>query len=216
MSGKRDKENILFLITGLILLISEAWKQYMLAYVLKTGARQWSYIPFQLCSLPMYLCILIWIFRKHGFREHCLNFLSDFSLLSGMAAFLDSSGMHYGYALLTVHSFIWHIAIIAIGLYSGLILRKRSVGDFLPAAGIYLAGCMLAEAVNFIFDSRGAVNMFYINPHYYMEQIVFRSLLGILPNNWVILIYILVTVLGAFLVHLCWMGADRMRKAVKA
>ncbi len=213
MSGDRNKENLLYLVTGIILLSSEIWKQYVLAFVMRIGPEQWSYLPFQLCSLPMYLCILVWAFRDRPLRQHLLIFLSDFSLLSGLIAFLDTSGMHYGYVPLTVHSYLWHLAIAGVGIYSGLLTRDRTVRSFLPAAGIYLVCCGIAELINFSFDSRGIVNMFYINPHYYMNQIVFSSMLKFLPNRAVILIYIFMTMLGAFLIHLFWLLAgSRVRK----
>ncbi len=204
MSGDRNKENLLYLIMGLGLLASEIWKQWALARVLQIGAEQWSYLPFQLCSLPMYLCILIFLFRNSPARQHLQIFLSDFSLLSGLIAFLDTSGMHYGYLPLTVHSYLWHIAIAGIGIWSGLLTRKRTIRSFFPAAGIYLLCCGIAEVINLSFDSRGIVNMFYINPHYYMNQIVFSSMLNYLPNQAVILIYIFMTMLGAFVFHLLW------------
>lgn len=197
---------------GILLTASEIWKQLILTFLLNDGAYQWSFIPFQLCSLPMYLCIMIYIFRNTGLRRVLIIFLSDFSLMSGIIAFLDTSGMHYGYAPLTVHSYLWHIAIAAAGLYSGIISMRRSMREFLPAAALYLASCGVAELINLSFDRYGVVDMFYINPHYYINQIVFSSMTEFLPNNAVIAIYILTAGLGAFIVHICWMTAFKLSR----
>ena len=202
---KKRCEDRVYLVTGLLLLASEIWKQLVLTFVVGNGTYQWSFIPFQLCSVPMYICLLIWVFRNTGFRQAGITFLADFAFLSGLIVFLDTTGMHYGYAPLTLHSYLWHFVIAGLGVYSGLAERDRSAAAFLPAAGIYLACCAAAEVINLGLDRFGPVNMFYINPHYYMNQIVFSSMLGVLSNNAVIAVYIAMTVAGAFLVHLLWM-----------
>ncbi len=53
--------------------------------------------------------------------------------------------------------------------------------------------------------------MFYINPHYEMNQIVFASMRSVLPNQAVIAVYIFMTVFGALLIHLFWMGIGTLR-----
>lgn len=43
----------------------------------------------------------------------------DIGLLSGIGAFLDTSGMHYPLPFLTCHSYLWHILLITIGIICG-------------------------------------------------------------------------------------------------
>ena len=283
-SNRTEKHSRLYLAIGLLLMLSELWKQYTLTFVLNDGAYQWSYIPFQLCSLPMYLCLFIGITgrvsavcrekqnsktealcaagtgmcglirttklretrtmtvnsgcsniqisnagqRIIAIRRACMVFLADYSLMSGIVTFLDTSGLHYGYAPLTVHSYLWHIAIAGIGVYSGLLLsagEKHSMSgpdiksheasnssrsdrltlhDFRHATYIFAGCCVIAEIINLSFDQYGIVNMFYINPHYYVSQIVFNELAHVIPNNFVILLYILCIITAAFIVHLMW------------
>lgn len=47
-----------------------------------------------------------------------------YTLLSGMMAFADTSGMHYPLIILTVHSYVWHILLILIGTASGIIYLR--------------------------------------------------------------------------------------------
>ena len=184
-------------------------------------------------------------------REAMIGFLADYSLMSGLVTFLDTTGLHYGYAPLTIHSYLWHVTIACIGAFSGILLhyrekytdknaffghgsekqgllhkaseeapraktkerkrdiRGRSLGDFVPETLIFLTGCITAEIINLSFDKYGVVDMFYINPHYYLNQIVFNDLTRIIPNNAVIVLYILCVIAAAFLVHLGWMLFDR-------
>ena len=203
------REQRTFLAAGSVMLVSEIWKQLCLTFVLYDGVYQWSFFPFQLCSVPMYIALILGFAGKGRLRDSLLSFLSDFSLLSGTIVLLDTSGMHYGYAPLTVHSYLWHAGLVILGLYAGTRSRDKGGKAFAGAVLIYLFCCSLAELINFSFDRYGIVNMFYINPHYYMVQIGFRSLLRFLPNRAVIAVYIVFTILGAGVLHLIW---RRVRK----
>ena len=205
------REDLQLLTAGLLLLCAELWKQYVLTFRIGGGAYQWWYFPFQLCSVPMYLCVLIPFCRKRKLREAMLTFLADFSVLSGLIAFLDTSGMMYSYAPLTVMSWLWHFGIAGIGILCGLRHGGKGLKAFPPAAGIYLICCLIAEVINLSFDRLGVINMFYINPHYEMNQIVFASMRSVLSNQAVIAVYIFMTVFGAFLLHLFWMGIGILR-----
>ena len=44
-------------ICGLVLAVSELYKQGFLYFVAGQGRYNWWYFPFQLCSVPMYLCL---------------------------------------------------------------------------------------------------------------------------------------------------------------
>ncbi len=204
MSGCRR----FFLAAGCLMLLSEIWKQYALYTRLYGRVFLW-YLPFQLCSIPMYLCILLGIFwDRQQPRQALLCFLSTYTLLSGIMVFLDTSGMHYGYAPLTVHSFLWHFLLIGLGICAGIIQsREREIPKarpFLVATGIFLLCCGIAEALNLALDRYDVINMFYINPHYPMEQLVYREMLTVLPNGTVILIYIGTIILGAGIIDRIW------------
>lgn len=202
---KLARQDRFYLVSGLLLALSEIWKQLTLTFVIGGGSYQWSFIPFQLCSMPMYICLMIYAFRKTRFRRMGMMFLSDYSLMSGAAAFLDTSGMHYELPLLTLHSYLWHISIVVIGICSGIAIGRRELREYTAPAGIFLACCGAAELINLSFDRFGVVNMFYINPHYYINQIVFSDLRDILPNNVLIVLYIFAAMLAALLVHAGWM-----------
>ena len=129
-----NRERRVFLTTGILLLASEIWKQYCLTFVLNGGVYQWWYFPFQLCSVPMYLCLMPGFLKGGALRDGALSFLADYTLLSGVIVFLDTSGMHYGYAPLTAHSYLWHFALIGLGIYAGT--RRRAV----PCLLLYRGG----------------------------------------------------------------------------
>lgn len=187
------------------MLISEIWKQYCLTYIINNGTYNWWYFPFQLCSIPMYVCLVFPWCRSSKIRGLLLAFLMDFGLLGGIFTFFDTSGMYYRYFPLTFHSFAWHILLIFLGIRAGLSKESdRSKQGFLRCACLFLACCLIATLINFLFHPYGQINMFYISPYYSMGQVVFRDIARLLGNNEGILIYIASIITGAGILHLLW------------
>ena len=107
---------------GFLMLASEIWKQWTLTFVLNKGIYSWWHFPFQLCSIPMYVCLSIGLLSSARISRHLpaylqaradrlcsllAAFLMDFGLLGGIFVFFDTSGMHYEYLPLTIHSYAY-------------------------------------------------------------------------------------------------------------
>lgn len=199
-----------FKCAGLIMAISELWKQLYLTYFLNHGTYNWWYFPFQLCSIPMYVLLALPFVRSDTIRRILLSFLMCFGLLGGVAVFADTSGLHYPAAVLTVHSYAWHILLILLGIAAGIVFiieetpLRRRLFSFLGACGLYLFCCVIASLINYICTPLGEINMFYINPRYRMNQVVFCRLVPFIGNTAAILVYICATILGAFLLAVLW------------
>lgn len=200
-----DRQRRFFLACGILMLASEIWKQWQLAFLLGGGHYNWWYFPFQLCSIPMYLCLFIGLPPSRKYTPACLTFLMDYGLLSGIFTFFDTTGMHYGYAPLTIHSYLWHILLIFLGLCAGL--GKNA--DYTPSGYkkstcLYLACAFIATLCNLAFHSFGDINMFYISPYYHMKQKVFIHIAAALGDGPGIAVYILSIMAGAWLMHRFW------------
>lgn len=215
----------IYFLCGVFMLSTEIWKQLLLTFSVGAGRYNLWYLPFQLCSMPMYVLLAYPWFRREKIRRALLCFLMCYCLLGGTAAFADTSGMHYAVPALTVHSYLWHVLLILIGIGSGILYARKYAGfpeirgkilfsrrlasslharPFLHATALYLICCGIAEILNLALDPYGNINMFYINPDYEMRQVVFCRLVPLLGNGGAILLYIAATVLGAFLLFLLW------------
>ena len=214
----RTHARTVFLITGLLMLISEIWKQLCLTFLLNGGSYQWAFFPFQLCSVSMYACILLFFCWGTESGNVLHVFIKDFILLAGILAFCDTTGFReYEYLPLVVHSYCWHFLMVAVAVFAGIMApRAKSVAEslrrWLGAALIYLICCGIAEILNLTLNRYGAINMFYISPKYWMQQIVFRDMIPTLGNNGTILLYICMTLAGAALIHLIWSFIDRKKR----
>lgn len=218
---RRHPDRIFFLF-GLIMLCSEVWKQLTLTFLLGHGTYNLWYFPFQLCSIPMYIFLALPFIRSTKIRRALLDFLMCYALLGGIAVFADTSGLHYSYAPLTVHSYLWHLLMIGTAVFSGIVCAKEqpaendsfifsaksrmpvSLRTFAGSTALYLACCLIAVIINLSLDRFGTINMFYINPDYSMQQIVFRDIAVYIGNLPSIFIYVCATICGAFLLFLLW------------
>lgn len=203
-----------FFFCGLFMLISEIWKQYCLTFLVNDGAFNWWYFPFQLCSTPMYILLFLPHIKKERLCNACLTFLMSFGLLGGIAVFADTTGLHYPLHALTIHSYTWHILLILIGCFAAAARfsgKEENPSFHLPAARsfsdaalLYVTFCAAAACINHICSRFGTINMFYINPKYPMEQVVFCELIPYLGNIPVIFLYITATIVGAGILFFFW------------
>ncbi|MCI8638207.1 MAG: YwaF family protein [Coprococcus sp.] len=207
------KVESLFFYLGSAMLISEFIKQLLLTFMVGDGRYDWWYFPFQLCSVPMYLLPLYRHLKSTLARRVLLVFFMTYSLLGGVAVFFDTSGMHYPLAILTIHSYLWHLLLIAVGIISGVMLLRNtrlSIRLFFYASLLYGVCCLAATFLNWIISFFGSINMFYINPVFRMNQVFFRRITDQFGNSAGIASYLAGTVLGASVLYLLWYLIQRL------
>ena len=161
----KKTENRLFLTVGIALIISEIFKQ--LAFTAIEGTYRFDLIPFQLCSIPMYLCVLMPMLPDGKIQRAMRTFIATFGLMGGVASYIAPGTMSREWLELTLHSFLWHLTLIFLGSYVFFSHNtKIQKHDFLGAEILYLTLCVVAFVINLLcFNASGEpVNMFYIGP----------------------------------------------------
>lgn len=186
---------------GMILLISELIKQGFLFFIVFNRQFNWWYFPFQLCSIPMYLCLLYPAAAGHGLSAPILVFLQDFGLLGGIMALIVPEGFLWPYWLLTLHGFFWHFLLIFLGLYC----HFHGVSSFFYSLPIYFFCAATAIFINTGVQLRvypeSYADMFYINCFFPSEQPLFSEISRTLGNFWGHLAYVLASCIGAGGIH---------------
>ncbi len=189
-------------VCGLLLVLMELYKQAFLFFIVNDRHFDWWYFPFQLCSIPMYLCLLPFLPGWKQYASVCTSFLQDFGILGGIMALAVPPGLMHPYWTLTLHGFIWHFILIFIGLFCAISgtsdLCRRG---FLRTLPLYFLCCLTALAINTAAGPAAGAEMFYISPFRPSGQPFFHQIsvtLGIFPG---IMIYIAAMLLGAALVH---------------
>lgn len=192
---------------GLLLLLSEFYKQGFLFFIVHSGHFNWWYFPFQLCSIPMYLCLLYPIAERFRLSAPFAVFLQDFGLLGGIMALIVPDGFLWPYWVLTLHGFFWHFILVWLSLYCRFTgLSHTPSSSFFSCLPIYFLCAGIAILINtgvqfFVYPVDYA-DMFYINCFFPSEQPIFSEISLALGNFWGHLAYLLASCIGAGIIHL--------------
>lgn len=155
------------LTVGIFLAASEVYKQLMHILVIDTDGYHWGEFPFQFCSAPLYLCLIIPFLKEGKLRDALYDFLMSFNFMGGLIAFFEPSGLLHEYWTMTLHSLIWHMLLVFLGLYIGFSGRGgRSFAGYRRAVCVFLALSAFAFSMNLLFwiPSGGTINLFFLGP----------------------------------------------------
>lgn len=157
---------ILFSI-GLVLAASEVFKQLFYTFVVMDNCYHWGEFPFQLCSVPMYLCLIAPWLKPGRLQRGMYSFMVLYNLLGGAIAFAEPSGLLLDHWFLTIHALVWHMLLVFIGLF--LCFSKRGGSrqqDYEDATWTFLSLCGIAFTLNFVvqFGLGQGMNMFFVGP----------------------------------------------------
>ena len=169
--------------TGWILIILEVYKQFFLYYVMNGGAFDFWFFPFQLCSVPMYLCIILPLFTTDT-RLTMMTFMGGYTFVSAAAVLIFPEDILRPYITLTVHGFVWHGLLLFISLFIFLTgYTDASIRGLRRAAVLFGILCVIALGINIAAESvmpaiRTAhpliehdwAAMFYLNPFHISPQ----------------------------------------------
>ena len=184
LRNTNEKQNRIVLgVVGGFLLVTEVYK---IAFHMTVNPYDWYFwgaFPFQLCSVPMYLCVFCALCRNEKVNSWLYEGMFAVNMVGGIMAFIEPSGIQHGYVTLTIHAYVWHMLLVFVGLY--LYMSKRvctDKGSYRKAAGVYLAACGVAQGCNLIFGDK--INCFYISPYVQSPLAVFKDIYA--ACGWVV------------------------------
>jgi uncharacterized membrane protein YwaF len=196
-----ERQNrVLLLSIGLFLLVSEAYKQLFWFYAIGYADYPFIILPFHLCSIPLYLCIVLALVPEGRFRQAGYAFLASFCFVGGLISVTVDGGLLRDYWMMTFHSMNWHFILIFLGLYLGLSGRLgRSQWQFIGAVVMYLALALVAFLLNIaLWDiSKGTCDMFFVGPAP-MNVVVFRDIGAVVGRPLVTALYVAVLTLASW------------------
>lgn len=169
----------------------------------------WGSFPFQLCSTPIYCCLITPLLPKKA-KKFGYSFMAFYLTVAGISVFVNPDSVIIPLVISSVRSLIWHGAMIVIGFY---VIAFKSYGkkltELLPGGIVFLIAVLIATSINVIFYKLGLknnidydVNMMYISP--YEDSVL--DFLNIIKEktNWfcVLFTYIFGISLGAIVIWL--------------
>lgn len=187
-SGAKHTDSVLFGF-GVAFLILEVYKQLYSFYVIQDRVYDFGFFPFQFCSLPLYLCLLLPFLPSGRTRHALLSFLVLFETMGGCLVMTYPA--FYDRLALCIHTMLWHTLMICLGCF---LLFSCGFGkswrrEVLPAIPVFLVSLTLATVLNVALhpiaqNSPNPLNLYYISPYGNTHFIVVgdvRRLLGWAP-----------------------------------
>jgi uncharacterized membrane protein YwaF len=185
---KKDAGRILA-VTGWLLVVLEVYKQCFLYFIVNDGAFDFWFFPFQLCSVPMYLCILL-PYIKNSMRAAFMTFMSGYTFVSAAATLVFPEDILRPYIPLTAHGFIWHGLLLFISLLIFLTgCPDASARGLRSAAVLFVILSVIALSINIAVEpfmpailaahpdvEHDWAAMFYLNPFHISPQPVISSI----------------------------------------
>lgn len=168
-----DKQFRIFMaITGGILIVLEVLKQLEHSFDSDTLVwdYEWKQFPFQFCSVPMYVVLIVATLKECKFRDYLCSFLATFGLFAGAIVMTYPSTVLSSIIFRTSQSFIHHGAMIVIGVLIWICGKaKFEHKTILKAIPVFAVCVVTAFLMNIIFHATGntdSFNMFYIGPYH--------------------------------------------------
>lgn len=215
VSDRKNKKILFF--TGLFLLVIEVYKELFYYFVVNNGSYDFSIFPFQLCDVPMYICLIIPFIKNKKIEEGMYNFMASYNLLGAFITFFEPSSLLRPYFMMTLHGFLWHAILVFLGIYialSGRCLKNKK--DFITSTKVYAVLCSIALILNISLRnvSKGVLNAFYLGPNI-SPIIVFQDIserFGWFTN---LLVFVGAMTLGAYLVYMFFYNLENIKSFAK-
>ncbi len=218
LAGISDRSSRRMLVSiGIFLLVTEVYKQLFYYYCVNDNHYAWWIFPFQLCSIPMYLCIIAPLLKPGPAQKGMYSFMMIYNLLGGGIAFIEPSGLLHPYLTLTVHALLWHMLLVFVGFY--LMFSGKggcTAEDYIAATKTFLMLCVIAFLINHVVqEATGAgINMFFVGPGN-SSIIVFKQISERFGWYFSTLLYVPVVCIGAYLLFLLIRAYQTHTKAKK-
>ncbi|MBQ4612408.1 MAG: YwaF family protein [Clostridia bacterium] len=205
-----EKQNRVVLgVVGAFLLVTEVYK---IAFHMTVNPYDWEFFgcfPFQLCSVPMYLCIVCALCKNERVNAWLYECMFAVNMFGGIMAFLEPSGIQHTYITLTVHAYVWHMMLVFVGFYLYASRRVCTQSRFCyKGIAVFLGTCVIAQVFNLVFA--GEVNCFYISPYVQSPLAVFKDIYA--ACGWVVnmVLFIFGLTIAATLVYYIGYAARRL------
>ena len=200
---------------GCVLLLLELYKQWYFFTVIHDGIYDCSIFPFQQCSLPMILCLLLPLCRG-SVRNAVIAFLFDYVGYAAVLALVYPEGMLRPYLPMTLHGFIWHAILVFIALlvfFSDAYKPLFTWRSFTGATTILLCACLIATVINVLLEGKGLTgtypDMFYLTPYHMTAQPVASDIEASFGRLTARITYVLALILLGAVSHMLFLLAHR-------
>ncbi|MBR5228151.1 MAG: YwaF family protein [Clostridia bacterium] len=203
---------IILAVYGIVALILEILKQLIWTYNydFETTKVTWDYnwyaFPFQLCTTPIFVCIICLFLKKCKIRNYLLSYISYITIIGSITTMILPDSCFTNDILVNIHTMWLHLGSFVVSVYllmSGEVELK--IKSLIRGFCIFLIFVVIALSLNVSVYNSGILNgetfnMFYISPYFTTELPVFNVVQENVCYILYLIIYILALLLGGIIV----------------
>lgn len=216
---KKHAPRIVFA-TAVIVAVLEVYKMINFGFSYEDGISYsfpWGSFPFQFCSTPMYVGLLVGLFRKGRIHDALCAYLATYAIFAGLCVMIYPNDVFIETVGINIQTMICHGSMLTIGIYllgSGYV--KAHNRTILKAIPVFAAMVAVAMGLNEWAYRSGLLeehffNMFYFSPYADPHLPVYsdvQNALGV-ANPLSFIVYVAAFTLAAYLMLLIAMGLRR-------
>lgn len=215
------------LIYAILSLILEITKQVIWSFnfdpetLIGTWDFQWYAFPFQLCTTPIYVCILISLLKKGKFQEDLIYYLIFITIIGSLATMFMPDSCFCRTLEVDIHTMVLHFGSFVVSFYLIMHnLNKINFKNFLRGYKVFLIMALIANMGNIILYKSGILhgetfNMFYISPYFPSVLPVFCDLYYKVPYVIYLVLYLLGVFIGGLIIYLILKGIKKIKSRRK-
>ena len=199
---------------GIVALILEITKQLIWTFDYNavtntfTADFQWYAFPFQLCTTPIFVCVLALFMKRTKIRLSLLSYMAFVTILGSFMTVIIPDDCLVETILINIHTMWLHCGSLVVSVYllmSGAV--KINKQNFKLAIGVFIVFVILAQILNIGVYNSGILgdetfNMFYISPYFISSLPVFDMIQQNVPYPVYLALYVVALSLGAGIVYI--------------
>lgn len=195
---------------GIMLLVLEVYKQIFC--LINKHPYDNNDIPFQFCSMPMYIMAIAPKLKPGKIKDALYKFLAYYGTLAGISVMVYPTVISEAlYFQLMIHTMIWHVSMIIVGIF---IISSKQYGrnrkrELKPGLMVLLSLTTLATMLNFtlpqVLGKSDTINFFYLSYYHGSTLPILDRIYdyGDGLGQWLLLVicYLLAFLLGTALLY---------------
>lgn len=167
----------------------------------------WYAFPFQLCTTPIYVCIICLFLKKGRLRDSLLTYIAYITILGSISSALIPDSLFVSDLLVDIHTMWLHLGSLVVSVYllmsKEVVVSKKSLKN---AILVFIFFVVIANILNIAVYNSGILNgetfnMFYISPYFESTLPIFDIIYKNTPYPVFLLVYIAALSIGSYIIY---------------
>jgi len=219
-----EQLKIVLLVYGITAFVFEMLKQIMWSFNydyinnIVVWDYEWYSFPFQLCTTPIFVCLICAFLKKNKLRNALLSYMAFVTILGSFMTIILPESCFVEDILVNIHTMWLHCGSFVVSIYllmTGEVKIKNQ--NLLYSLLVFIIFVVIAQVLNIGIYNSGILNgetfnMFFISPYFISTLPVFDIVQQSVPYIIYFYFYLLVLSLGACIVYFVSIVIKKMLK----